>query len=107
MEVYKSSINIFNIKGSFAGAFGIPQFLPSNYIKFGVDGNGDGKVSLFTMEDAVLSTANYLAGFGWKAALPLPEKRKVIWNYNRSEAYVSAVLGVAEKLKSRNAAYRP
>lgn len=87
-----------SLKGSRAGAFGIPQFLPSSFAKFGVDGNGDGKVSLYDMEDAVFSASNYLASFGWRDSLSIAEKGEVIWHYNHSDAYVDTVLGVAALL---------
>lgn len=97
----KNKINIFGIRGSYAGAFGIPQFLPSTYIKFGVDANKDGRVSLYQDMDAIWSTANFLSSFGWKPGISLEEKKKVIWRYNRSDAYVDAILAVAEKLEKR------
>jgi membrane-bound lytic murein transglycosylase B len=56
----KYNINFNDINGSWAGAFGIPQFLPSSFLKFAVDGNGDGVIDLFDMEDAIYSVGNYL-----------------------------------------------
>ena len=56
------------LKGSFAGAMGIPQFLPSSYRKYAVDFNGDGKRDLLdTPADAIGSVANYYRSFGWRA----------------------------------------
>lgn len=96
----KNGFNVFNMKGSSAGAFGLPQFLPSSYVNFAVDGNGDGRISLYQMEDAILSTANFLKQHGWKADLKTEEERKeVIWHYNHSEPYVATVLAVANLLK--------
>lgn len=91
-------INIFNVRGSSAGAFGISQFLPSSYISFGVDGNRDNKVSLFSPGDAIWSTANYLASHGWNIKKSFRENKDVIWHYNRSSAYGDAVIWLAEKL---------
>ena len=54
-------------KASYAGALGLPQFMPSNIKKFGVDYDGDGKVNLWTPHDAIGSVANYLRGHGWRA----------------------------------------
>jgi hypothetical protein len=88
------------IRGSGAGAFGYTQFLPLNYIAFGTDGNGDGRVSLFDAEDAVASTARFLASYGWRGRLPRSAQREVIWHYNRSDAYIDAVLGLAERIRS-------
>ena len=57
---------IARIVGSKAGAFGMPQFLPSSYMRFAVDGNGNGRISLHEPADAAHSAANYLAAHGWK-----------------------------------------
>ena len=96
-----SKINPLNIKGSYAGAFGIPQFLPSSYMKWGYDSDKNGFVNLFLFPDAIYSTANYLNSHGWKPNLKLKDKRKVIFNYNRSNDYVSAVLKLARLLKKQ------
>ena len=52
------------VKGSWAGAIGFPQFMPAS-MKFAKDGNGDGKIDLFVMEDAIASVANYLKLHGY------------------------------------------
>ena len=61
-------------KASWAGALGLPQFMPSNIKKYGVDYDGDGAVNLWTPADAIGSIANYLRSHGWKpgeiAAIP-------------------------------------
>lgn len=61
-------------KASWAGALGLPQFMPSNIKKYGVDYDGDGAVNLWTPHDAIGSVANYLRSHGWKpgeiAAIP-------------------------------------
>lgn len=56
---------------SYAGALGLPQFMPSNWEKFALDGDADGKVDLMGSEaDAIVSVGNYLAKFGWRAQMP-------------------------------------
>ena len=90
--------DVFGIRGSSAGAFGLPQFLPSSYLRFGLDGNKDGKVSLYNPEDAIWSVANFLKHFDWKDDLSRSRKEKVIWHYNRSEAYVDTVLDIESML---------
>ena len=96
----RNQVNTFHILGSSAGAFGIPQFLPTAFIKYGVDGDGDGQVSLFNKVDALWSAGNYLAAFGYKTDLPYAERRKVIWEYNRSEAYIDTVFRVASRIRN-------
>jgi membrane-bound lytic murein transglycosylase B len=88
-----------DLLGSSAGAFGYPQFLPTSYLRFGADGNGDGRIDLYDVEDAAASAARYLAGYGWHAGLAPNERRRVIWHYNRSDAYIDAVLGLARLLE--------
>jgi len=91
-------IDPLGIRGSGAGAFGLPQFLPTSYLRFGTDGDGDGRVSLYDPEDAIVSCARYLQANGWKAGIDRTQKRKVIWTYNRSTPYIDTVLALADRL---------
>ena len=63
---YNQKFNPKEIKGSYAGAIGLGQFMPSSYDGYGVDFNNDGKVSLQHPHDAIASIANYLKENGWK-----------------------------------------
>ena len=57
--------------GSFAGAMGMPQFMPSSWVKWAVDFDGDSKVDLAgSPADAIGSVANYLKGYGWQTGMP-------------------------------------
>ena len=57
--------------GSWAGAMGQTQFLPSNFLAYAVDGNGDGRRDIWgSMADVMASTANFLARSGWQADQP-------------------------------------
>ena len=59
------------LKGSWAGATGYPQFLPSVYLRIARDGDGDGKADIWTSPaDALASIGNYLVNAGWKAGEP-------------------------------------
>jgi peptidoglycan lytic transglycosylase B len=59
------------LKGSWAGATGYPQFLPSVYLRLAADGDGDGRANIWSSEpDALASIANYLSNAGWKPNLP-------------------------------------
>ncbi|MEB0176521.1 lytic murein transglycosylase B [Undibacterium sp. CCC1.1] len=68
----ESEIDPFAFTGSYAGAIGWPQFMPSSIRAYAVDFDGDGKINLSTSAvDAIGSVANYLAAHGWKANLPV------------------------------------
>lgn len=62
----RQGINPLNLRGSFAGAFGMPQFLPSSAQRFAVDFNGDGRADLFSPADAAGSIGNFLRQHGWQ-----------------------------------------
>ncbi len=67
-----SNIDPYSLLGSYAGAIGWPQFMPGSILKYAVDFDGDGKISLRTSPiDAIGSIANYLAQHGWKRGEPL------------------------------------
>ena len=60
------------IKGSYAGAMGISQFMPSSYRQYGVDFDGDGQRDLWrNAQDAIGSVARYLQGYGWQPGAPV------------------------------------
>jgi membrane-bound lytic murein transglycosylase B len=96
----KLGIDPLGIRGSVSGAFGLPQFLPTSYLRFAVDGNGNGKVSLYEPADAIVSAANYLAEHGWRQNLTDTEKRRVLWAYNRSDAYIDTVLTLTDHIEA-------
>jgi membrane-bound lytic murein transglycosylase B len=55
-----------DMKGSWAGAVGHTQFMPSNYLRYAIDGDGDGKIDLWnSRRDALTSAANFLSQLGW------------------------------------------
>jgi membrane-bound lytic murein transglycosylase B len=68
---HRASIDPNSLRGSYAGAMGMPQFMPTSWAKYAVDFDGDGKVDLFgTPADAIGSVANYFKAFGWKPGMP-------------------------------------
>ena len=87
------------MKGSYAGALGYCQFMPSNALKLGVDGNGDGRVDLYTHADAIASIGNYLQYHGWRPQLSHKKRYRVILKYNYSKPYANTILKLADKLK--------
>jgi len=60
--------DLLSVRGSYAGAMGVPQFMPSSYRKYAVDFNGNNKIDLLREDrDAIGSVGNYLQGYGWIA----------------------------------------
>jgi len=60
------------VKGSYAGAMGAPQFMPSNYRRYAVDADADGQIDLWSnWADVCLSVGNYLKQHGWNAGEPV------------------------------------
>jgi len=67
----ESGLDPLTVRGSYAGAIGIPQFLPSSYRSYAVDFNGDGRRDLAgTPADAIGSVANYYRSYGWRSGEP-------------------------------------
>jgi membrane-bound lytic murein transglycosylase B len=91
----QNRLDPLNIKGSWAGAFGYSQFLPSSILRSGADGNRDGCVDLFCYEDAVYSIGNYLKNSGFRMENRSSWSR-AIHAYNHSDPYVETVLTLAQ-----------
>lgn len=68
----QNGLHHLQVQGSYAGAIGMPQFMPSSIKRFGVDYDGDGKVDLSnSVADTIGSVANYLAKNGWQEGQPM------------------------------------
>lgn len=94
----KNQLNPAAMPSSIYGAIGLCQFLPSNALRLGVDGDEDGRVDLFSPVDAIHSVARFMHKAGWKNKLSRKDKIKVVKRYNPDHFYAITVLAVAEKL---------
>ncbi len=84
----------YEFKGSWAGAMGFCQFLPSSLKGCGVSASGKGPVDLFTHDDAIFSIACYLQKSGFQRN-NRSTWRRAVYSYNHSDAYVETVLTLA------------
>ncbi len=67
----RTGLEPMSMLGSYAGAMGLGQFMPSSWAKYAIDFDGDGKIDLFNSPtDAIGSVANYFKSFGWKTGQP-------------------------------------
>jgi membrane-bound lytic murein transglycosylase B len=89
--------------GAYAGEIGQTQFLPSSYVKYGIDYDGNGRVDLRrSVPDVLASTANLLKTNGWQAGAPFvmgTPNFDVMREWNRSEVYRRTLVHFAEQLR--------
>ena len=101
-------------RGSYAGALGMAQFMPSSFNKYAVDFDGDGHVDLHaSAADVIGSVANYLAEFGWKRGLPArfdvqpptePSERAALLAPDIVPTFTAAEMVAARRLAARGGA---
>src|SRR6202166_3629964 len=101
----RGDLPLRDLIGAFAGEIGQTQFLPSSYIKYGVDFDGNGHVDLrHSVPDVLASTANLLKVNGWKAGAPFSEGTanfEAMREWNRSEVYRKTIVLMAERIAGR------
>ena len=99
----RGDLPLRDLIGAFAGEIGQTQFLPSSYIKYGVDYDGNGHVDLrHSVPDVLASTANLLKTNGWRAGAPFSEGTEnfqVMREWNCSEVYRKTMVLFAERLR--------
>jgi lytic murein transglycosylase len=101
--VQRGDLPLRDLIGAYAGEIGQTQFLPSSYIKYGVDYDGSGHVDLrHSVPDVLASTANLLKVNGWRPGAPFgegTENFQVMREWNRSEIYRKTMALFAERLR--------
>lgn len=69
---HQGKLDAYSVKGSFAGAMGLPQFMPGSLMRYAVDADNDGQIDLYnSMPDILGSVANFLIVHGWQPGLPV------------------------------------
>jgi lytic murein transglycosylase len=100
--VQRGDLPLRDLLGAYAGEIGQTQFLPSSYIKYGVDFDGNGHVDLrHSVPDVLASTANLLKVNGWRQGQPFSEGTanfEVMREWNRSEVYRKTLHYFAQKI---------
>jgi lytic murein transglycosylase len=101
--VERGDLTPAEMRGAWAGEIGQTQFLPSSYLKFAIDFDGNGKRDLIhSAPDVLASTANYLQGYGWKRDQPWDPGTAnfdVLREWNKSEVYSKTVAEFARRLE--------
>ena len=102
---YEDNLDPQEIGGSYAGAFGFGQFIPSSFTTYSVDFNQNGVREPYNWDDVLGSIANYLRMNGYKKNSKNYEKSgdiyKAIYAYNHADNYVMAVLELTEEVRKR------
>ena len=98
---YNHNIPPHSIKGSYAGAFGYGQFIPSSFNTYAADGDGDGIRKPYEWSDVFASVGNYLAKNGYPVNNPSDQEKvyQSVFAYNHADNYVKAVLELRDELK--------
>jgi len=100
--VQRGDLRLSDMVGAYAGELGQTQFLPSSYIKYGVDYDGDGRVDLrHSVPDVLASTANLLKTNGWRAGEPYGEGTanfEAMREWNRAVVYRKTIAYFADRL---------
>ena len=100
---YTDNIPPHSIVGSYAGAFGYGQFIPTSFKNYAIDGNGDGIRQPFVWADVFASIANYLVKNGYPVNNQSDAKKvyKSVYAYNHADNYVKAILELREELNKK------
>jgi lytic murein transglycosylase len=103
--IQRGDLPLRDLVGAYAGEIGQTQFLPSSYIKYGVDYDGNGRIDLrHSVPDVLASTANLLKVNGWRAGAPFGEGSanfEVMREWNRSVVYRKTMVLFAERLSQQ------
>ncbi|MBX7540673.1 lytic murein transglycosylase [Qipengyuania sphaerica] len=107
MKVADKGYSRSELKGSWAGAFGHPQFLPSVYLRLANDGDGDGRADIMNNErDALASIARYFQDAGWRAGQPWGVRAYVPSGFDVDRYRTKIVAPVCPRVHERHSVYK-
>ena len=99
-KLYKKDRKLaLNLEGSFAGAFGIPQFIPTSYFTYARPFKKAVVSDLYKPEDAISSVGNYLKKTGWNSKKK-SKRMKALMHYNNSEDYALSIQDLSNRIIS-------
>ena len=107
LKIADTGIPRSQLKGSWAGAFGNPQFLPSVYLRLAVDGDGDGRKDIFgSRADTLHSIANYFRDAGWRAGQPWGVEARVPAGLDLDALSTKIVSPVCPRVHDRHSVWK-
>ena len=108
MKVADRGYSREELVGSWAGAFGNPQFLPSVYLRLAADGDGDGKANIFNNRaDTLASIANYLHDAGWERSEPWGVRASVPSSFDWDAVRTEVIAPVCPRVHARHSRWMP
>lgn len=107
MKVADRGFSRGELVGSYAGAFGNPQFLPSVYLRLAVDGDGDGRANIFSNRaDTFASIANYFKDAGWRSGQPWGVRAAVPGGFDIDAYRTELVAPVCPRVHERHSQWK-
>lgn len=107
MKVAEKGYSRDQLVGSYAGAFGNPQFLPSVYLRLAADGDGDGRANIFTNRaDTFASIANYFKDAGWRTGQPWGVRAYVPTGFDVDAYKTKLVAPVCPRVHARHSQWK-
>ncbi len=107
LKIAELGVSRQTLKGSWAGAFGNPQFLPSIYLRLAQDGDGDGRRDIWSSRaDTLASIANYFRDAGWRRGQPWGVQASVPSGFNWSAVRSKSMSPVCPRVHDRHSQWR-
>jgi membrane-bound lytic murein transglycosylase B len=103
LKMVDRGVPTYRLKGSWAGAFGNPQFLPSVYLRLATDGDGDGDADIWSSDaDTLASIANYFRDSGWRSGQPWGVRATVSSSFSASSVPTRLAAPTCDRVHARH-----